>query len=166
MPTRQMLKTCQAVVDSLSLPRPFSVDALLDGLAVRRGRPIKIHTLRGAITADACGLWISTELSDDIFVEERTTTFHREHIILHEIGHLLCDHGASGGGASTMFARLLPDLDPALIRRFLARTNYTSAQEQEAELVASLIRTAAGTRARPPSSGVRGELERALGIRE
>ncbi|BFU45119.1 hypothetical protein [Krasilnikovia sp. MM14-A1004] len=166
MPNRRMLKSCQAVVDSLRLPRPFSVDALLADLATRRGRPINIHTLHGAMTAHTCGLWISTDFSDDIFVEERTTAFHREHIILHEIGHLVCDHGAIHDGAATTFSRLLPDLDPAMVRRLLARTNYTDEQEQQAELVASLIRTAAGSRAGPPSGGVRGELELALGIRE
>lgn len=49
--------------------------------------------------------------------------------------------------------------------RLLGRTSYTSEQEQEAELVASLIHSAAGML--PPSSspGVRGTLEVALGIR-
>jgi len=34
---------------------------------------------------------------------------------------------------------LLPDLDPAVVRRMLGRTYYSVVEEQQAELVASLI---------------------------
>jgi hypothetical protein len=166
MITRQTRKKCQSLVDGLSLPRPFSVDALIRELAERRGRPIHVHTLPTGAAFDACGLWISTDKRDDIYVEEQTTPFHREHILLHEIGHILCDQQSQGQDELVTLAKLLPDLSPELIRRVLARTNYTSEQEQEAELVASLIRTAAATLGPRPSSGVRGELEIALGIRE
>jgi IrrE N-terminal-like domain len=166
MTTRQIHKKCQALVGRLALPRPFSVDAMVSELAQQRGRPIELRTLPSGTMTNACGLWISTDARDEIYVEEKTTPFHREHIILHELGHMLCDHESAEADEPSPLARFLPDLSPDLIRRLLGRTNYTTEQEQEAELVASLIRTAAGTLTAPPSTGVRGNLETALGIRE
>ncbi|MET7765714.1 hypothetical protein ABZS71_28220 [Streptomyces sp. NPDC005393] len=166
MTTRQIRKRCQALIDTLNLPRPFSVDALVQQLSARRGRPIRIHTVPIGFATNACGLWISTNLSDDIYVEEKATKFHQEHIILHEIGHILFGHGITDQETRGALTTLLPGLSYDLISRVLARTNYTTEQEQEAELVASLIHAAAGTLARSLSTGVRGELEAALGICE
>ncbi|WP_285742175.1 hypothetical protein [Lentzea sp. NBRC 105346] len=162
MISRQVRKRCQALVDGLALPEPFSVDALVDSIAALRNRPIHLFALPPGMVVNACGLWIATESHDEIYVEEKTTPLHREHILLHEIGHILCDHES---GEDVPLARFLPDLSPELVERLLARTNYTSEQEQEAELVASLIRTAAGVANEAASDGVRGELEAALGIR-
>jgi hypothetical protein len=166
MTTRRIRKKCRALVNGLRLPRPFTVDALVAELAERRGRPIELRILPAGTAGNACGLWIGTDTRDEIYVEENTSPFHREHIVLHEIGHMLCEHEANHQDEHGSLGRLLPDLSPALISRILGRTNYTSEQEQEAELVASLIRTAAAAHAPPPSAGVRGELEIALGIRE
>ncbi|TXC97461.1 ImmA/IrrE family metallo-endopeptidase [Streptomyces sp. ISID311] len=166
MTTRQVRKRCQALVSALDLPRPFSVEALIHELSVRRGRPIQIHTVSLGSSLNACGLWIATKASDDIYVEEKTTKFHQEHIILHEIGHILCDHSITDQENQGALSALLPSISPELISRLLARTNYTTEQEQEAELVASLIHAAAGMLTPSPSTGVRGALEAALGIRE
>ncbi len=166
MTTRRTYKKCHTLVNGLSIPRPFSVDALIRELARQRARPIYVYSLPSGFIINLCGLWVSTHTHDEIYVENKATLFHRDHIILHEIGHIICDHGTDGLDDSVGLARFLPDLSPALIERLLTRTNYTSEQEQEAELVASLVRTVAGTLAPLPSTGVRGELEIALGIRE
>lgn len=166
MTTRQLQRRCQSLVNSLRLPRPFSVEAFVRELAAQRDRPIYLKTLPAGTGTTACGIWLRTDTHDEIFFEEQTTPFHREHIILHEVGHMLCGHEADGAELATELGRYLPNVSPELIKRMLGRTNYTSDQEQEAELVASLIRTAADTIGRQASGGVRGELEIALGIRE
>lgn len=165
MTARQTRKRCQALVNTLELPRPFSVDSLVRDLSARRGRPIRIHAVAISAAANACGLWISTDVSDDIYVEKKTTKFHQEHIILHEIGHILWDHSITDQETRSALSTLFPNLSPDMIGRLLARTNYTTEQEQEAELVASLIHATAGKLARSPSTGIRGELEASLGIR-
>lgn len=172
MARRVSYRKCQALVSTLTLPNPFSVDALVTILAEQRGRPIHVHTLPAGCTVNACGLWVRTDSHDDIYVEENTTRFHRDHIILHEIGHMLCGHADNNDTATPKpgdhqeLARFLPDLDPGLIERLLARTGYTTDEEQEAELVASLIRTTAQGQYPTRSPGVLGELEAALGIRD
>lgn len=164
MVTRSGLRRCQALVAGLPLPSPFSVPALVDILARRRGRPIHVRTLPAGFGVTACGAWIRLPSADVIYVEERTSRVHRDHIVLHEIGHLLCDHTGSGDEGHPL-ARVLPDLSPELIERLLTRTGYTTDEEQEAELVASLIRTAAQARASWTTTGALGEFEMALGLR-
>ncbi|MCL7494764.1 hypothetical protein AB0K49_18300 [Streptomyces decoyicus] len=165
MTARQTRKRCQALVNTLELPRPFSVDALVCELSAHRGRPIRIHTVPISDATNACGLWVSTDVSDDIYVEKKTTKFHQEHIILHEIGHILWNHCITDQETRSALSTLFPNLSPDMVGRLLARTNYTTEQEQEAELMASLIHATAKKLVRPLSTGVCGELEAALGIR-
>ncbi|MFC5919079.1 hypothetical protein [Streptomyces pulveraceus] len=116
---------------------------------------------------EACGLWLSTETDDHIFFETRTSPLHQEHIVLHEIGHLLFDHQMLGDGDHAGIGALLPDLSPRLVQRLLARTNYSTRQEQEAEMLASLIRTHAAARGRgrgPQRCATTERAELALGI--
>ncbi|MET7904800.1 hypothetical protein ABZS86_26400 [Streptomyces sp. NPDC005355] len=109
-------------------------------------------------------MWIATDSDDHILFEPQTTRLHQEHIILHEIGHLLFNHYSLRAGRIPNLTGLFSDLDPRTVRRLLARTSYTTVQEQEAEMLASLIRTAAVQRWETPSAGVLGELEAALGV--
>ena len=76
---------------------------------------------------------------DYIVYEAGTSRLHREHIILHEVGHLLSDHGTTTVLEPRTSRALLPSLDPDLVDRVLGRTHYSAAEEQEAELIASLI---------------------------
>jgi hypothetical protein len=99
MVTAKIRRRCEALVRTLELPSPFSVDALVRGLSAQRARPIRVHALPAGLADEACGLWIAGADGDDIYVEEKTTAFHREHIVLHEIGHLLCDHGGGHDAA-------------------------------------------------------------------
>src|SRR5262249_35104949 len=78
---------CHDVVRDMCLPSPFSVQALCDQLAERRGRGIHIHLLSlGSGEGIPCGTWLATDEADHIFVEEGTSAFHRDHIVLHELG--------------------------------------------------------------------------------
>jgi hypothetical protein len=88
---------------------------------------------------DVMGMWVATETMDLILYEESTTPPHQDHIILHELSHLLCDHFRDTLPDADHMRSLLPDLDPAMIRRVLGRTGYSADEEREAELLASLI---------------------------
>ena len=120
----------------IRVPSPFDLDAFCAEVAARRGRPLIRRPVPG-LSADApCGMWIATERADHVFYDPGTSTLHAEHIVLHELAHILCGHT----GADGSLARLFPDLDPATVRRVLGRVSYTCEQEREAEMVASLIR--------------------------
>lgn len=102
-----------------------------------------------------CGLWVGTASVDYVFYEAQTTPLHREHIVLHELGHILFGHHSLEG----------EDADGNL-PTVLGRTNYTTRQEQEAEMLASMIRirtSNAGPRPADRSRGTLARLESAMG---
>ncbi len=167
MPLRfkELHRRCRLIVDRLDLPQDFSVESLCKHLSQQRKRPIHLHPLPStAIGKSTCGVWISTDSDDHIFFESQTTRLHQEHIILHEIGHLLCNHYSLRSPRTPDLTVLFSGLTPRTVRRLLARTSYTTVQEQEAEMLASLIKTETAHRRTAPSAGVLGELQAAWGV--
>ncbi|MFJ5550352.1 hypothetical protein [Streptomyces sp. NPDC093225] len=125
-------------------------------MAARRGRPIRLHPLpKEAAESGVCGLWVGTATVDYVFYEAQTSRLHQEHIVLHELGHILFDHNSLEGQDSGSG-------DTPVI---LGRTNYTTRQEQEAEMLASLIRIEAGLVPGRAPEGTLEKLESALGVR-
>jgi len=135
---RRLRRRCAALVRDLPMPVPFDARTLCEQVAAQRGRPIRLMPMEGL--SGVCGVWVATATSDLIFYEQVTTPPHQEHIILHELGHLLCDHHRSPDALGLPVEQLLPSLDPELVQRVLGRAGYTSEEEREAELLASMIR--------------------------
>lgn len=104
----------------------------------RRGKPIRLvaHPIP---VPGPFGVWIATETADYILYQERTTRSHQNHIILHELGHLLAGHRNGEGQDDPMLSELYPDIEPDAVRRALRRTSYDDSQELEAETVATII---------------------------
>ncbi|SEG54382.1 hypothetical protein SAMN05216223_106119 [Actinacidiphila yanglinensis] len=150
----RLWERCRSTVATLDLPDPFDVVTFIGMLARGRGRPIELIPLT-ARPNTPCGLLVTTDRADYIAYSTDTTPLHQQHILLHEVAHLICGHHQTAPAVSDAARVLLLHLPPSLIRRVLGRTVYTEPQEQEAELVASLIlyRTAAGTTAPPPPPG-------------
>jgi hypothetical protein len=162
--SRELRKRCQRVVDLLGLPQPFSLELFLSQLESRRGRRIRLMPIQTHIALSGqCGLWIETEDVDFIFYDEDTTPFHQRLIIEHECAHIICADPESGMAAESLkIDELLPHLDPSLIQRVLGRDCYTDAQEEEAEMIASLIMSH-DIRTAGAKPGVMGRLESVLG---
>lgn len=138
------------------MPVPFDAHALCEQVSLQRGRPIRLIPM--ARLTGVCGLWVATDTTDLIFYEQETTPPHSEHIILHELSHLLCDHYPASLSPAEQARLLLPTLDPEMVRRVLGRTGYSTVEEREAETLASMIRQ----RARPSSGTVTSRLQAAL----
>ncbi|MFE7462575.1 hypothetical protein ACFU6R_00530 [Streptomyces sp. NPDC057499] len=153
------------MIDRLDLPHALSVEALCHHLAARRARPLRLHPLPPeAADTGACGIWLATDAEDHIFYERRTTQLHQEHIVLHEIGHLLFNHRTVALDGDVGWGTILPDLDARTVQRLLRRTNYATDQEQEAELLASILGSRISKPYRQPPGGVLGRLEAAMGV--
>ena len=137
----------------LDVPDPFDVAVLCERLAAKRGQPIRLRPQPMGL--GPCGLWVEVAGADYIVFERDTTPLHQEQIVLHEVGHLLANHTPASISDQESLAMLLPDLDPDMVRRVMGRTGYTSQEEEEAELLASLVlqRTgrADGNHSRPAS---------------
>ncbi|MGW7411718.1 hypothetical protein [Streptomyces sp. NPDC054863] len=139
----KLRRRCEELLEQLDPPDPFSLELLCRALETSRGRALHLHPLPlQAATAGACGLWLATGDSDHIFFEQQTTRSHQEHIVLHAIGHMLFDHHSLEADEFGGFAAaLLPDLSLKLVERLLGRTDYTTREEQEAEMFAGVLRT-------------------------
>ncbi|MFB7262226.1 regulator component [Streptomyces nojiriensis] len=139
MDLEQLRAACEARVEALRLPHRFSTRDLRDAVAGQRGRPIILRPLSTLGAMDApCGIRLETPDADLLFYEEATSPLHQNHILAHEISHIICDHpGSLELDQDTLRAI---GFDPTLVQRMSGRTGYTSEDEREAEVMASVIR--------------------------
>jgi hypothetical protein len=151
-------RRCERRLRDIPIPEPFDLDMFCAGVAEWRGRPLQRHPVPGLSGSAPCGVWIGTDRADHVFYDPGTSPLHAEHIVLHELAHILSGHGGVDGA----LGRLLPDLDPAAARRVLGRVSYTDRQEREAEMMASLIRG----RSAPAPRTTLGRVVDALGFTE
>ncbi|WP_328296690.1 hypothetical protein OG389_01995 [Streptomyces sp. NBC_00435] len=125
------------------LSHPFEVEELCSAIATERGRPLRLLPMPAVMPAGAgvCGMWVSFAAADHVYYNVVTSRPHQTHIILHELAHILLDHRESTAPEPAMLEQLFPDLDPAMAARLLGRTRTraTTRQEQEAELLASVM---------------------------
>ncbi|MFB7631874.1 hypothetical protein ACFC0M_13125 [Streptomyces sp. NPDC056149] len=142
-----MRKEARRIVEEMPVPRPFDLDGLVANIAAARGRSIRLVPLPDRLLGSTglCGLWLKHETLplDLILHVESTTRFHREKIILHELGHLWCDD--ADGVTSQVLDRVAGDPSAELVDRLIgrgqaaARRRYGTREEARAETVADLI---------------------------
>lgn len=134
---RSVRRECRGLLEDLALPSRPTTDDLLDAVATRRGRPLRLLDKDGS--GDVCGAWISTAVCDYVFVDSLATGLHREHIVAHELAHVAFDHGGPRVLSDDAVMELLPDLDLAVVQKVLGRQSYGTLPEQQAEVFASLV---------------------------
>lgn len=134
---RELRRSCKHLLRRLDIKPPLVVHELCRRLGELRGTPIRLIPWALPIPGPF-GVWMSRPHEECIFYQEETTRLHQDHIILHEVGHILADHRDDGGSAEE-----LPDFGPDHPRdvtpRGFRRTCYTEDYEREAELVATII---------------------------
>jgi hypothetical protein len=144
---KTLRQRCERLLSEVEVPEPFDVHTFADAISRRRGRPLRL--LAKSSPLGPCGMWLALAGEDYVFYEAATSRLHREHIIVHELAHLLAAHEPAESLDPALLGGLLPDLDPAMIRQVLARTTYSAVEEQEAEMIASLVLARAGSGAAP-----------------
>lgn len=135
----RLRKWCERQVDLLHLPYRFSTRELRGAIAGHRGKPIVLRPLSTLGAVDApCGIRLETPLADLLYYEEGTSVHHQRHILTHELCHVLCDHpGSLQIDADTAQAL---GVNPTLVMRMSGRTSYSTDDEREAEMMATVIR--------------------------
>ncbi|MFG1791495.1 hypothetical protein [Nocardia sp. NPDC049149] len=136
----------------LPIPQPWDLSSYLDDVAEYRGRsisllPIDTALLAGSGCGTGSGLWIAKQDSDVIVYGADTTEWHAEHIIVHELGHMLLGHGpeqpadeqATTTPTVAAVAELLPSISPESIAHVLGRTDYGTSRERDAETFADMV---------------------------
>jgi hypothetical protein len=134
---RELRRWCRRELRALDITPPLRVDELCDRLGERRGRPIRLVSFPLPVPGPF-GVWLATDNADYIVFQSQTTRVHQDHIVLHEIGHMLAGHQADHGDPG-LWTAALPDLSPDLVRRALGRNSYDARHEREAELIATII---------------------------
>ncbi len=116
-------RDCTRKLVDLGLNKLTAVDDIRAVASQISGRDIQLlpYRLSGS---GVHGMLVRTGLTDYVVFDSDTTTMHREHIILHELSHVLCGHSAAG------------QTGPAEVLR---RENYMDHQEIEAETLASIM---------------------------
>jgi hypothetical protein len=135
---------CEARLRTLPIPDPFDLDDFCAALSEQRGRPILLEATpemdSPAELGSPAGLWMAGASLDVIFYDAETSPLHQEHIILHELSHLLCGHHAQVIAEPGFSELLLPDMSREIVLGARGRTlSYSDDEEQEAEMLASLI---------------------------
>ncbi|MGI5238844.1 ImmA/IrrE family metallo-endopeptidase [Dactylosporangium sp. CA-139066] len=127
------------IIRELDLPRSFDLRTLTETIAARRGRPI-VLTAMPLSAAGPCGLWLATASTDYVCFEQHTSPLHQHHIVLHELGHVVCGHGGSQS-IKNLLGELAPQLSATTLDIMLARHHgtYQDVQETEAELFAHMV---------------------------
>jgi hypothetical protein len=69
---------------------------------------------------------------------ENTSGFHQDHIILHEVGHMISQHRGRCVLSQQRAQRIAPDLTPVALAHLLDCSGAQT-EEQEAETIAVLI---------------------------
>jgi hypothetical protein len=148
---RELRRRAKQRLRGLHLPASLDLAGLIRLVADARARPILLQPMAG-IGGQTMGAWIPTPDLDLIVYEKRTTRLHQDHIVLHELSHLICGHRARviEPGAA---AKLFPDLRPDAVRAALARHGYSSADEVEAEVMASVLSAQVHTAPEPAAPG-------------
>lgn len=132
----------EGLLNGLNVPSPLDVDALAQQIAARRGRPIRLAAKETHL--GPCGLWAALPKVDVVLYESATSRLHRDHIVLHELSHVLCSHSPSEVLPEHVIRLLMPDLNPSVVAAVMGRTTYSEPEEQEAELAAAMIVERAG----------------------
>ncbi|HEX4226742.1 MAG TPA: hypothetical protein VHZ97_30545 [Pseudonocardiaceae bacterium] len=167
MSERALKKHCKSTLRALDLRPPVRVAVLCERLGARRGRPIRPVPYPLPVPGPT-GLLITSPTADYVLYQQHTSTAHQDHIVLHELGHIIAEHSSV-----ELDERSASLLDPATLRtaigNALARTCYDTDREREAELVATIIleRTAVLNAITPPAEAdpAARRLQAALGER-
>jgi hypothetical protein len=132
-----LLRRCEESLCDLPLSTPFDIEELTRAIAARRNRPIVLQPVRRM--PRLAGLCVPNGPIDVIVYYSETSPMHREHIILHELCHLWLGHEPATVLEDEIVNVLGSDLDAASVHLVFRRVNYTTDEEREVEVLASLI---------------------------
>ncbi|MCC9312367.1 hypothetical protein LN042_35835 [Kitasatospora sp. RB6PN24] len=131
------------LVDRIEVPKPFHLERFCDSVARQRRRPLRLVPLQNAAGQDLpCGLWIGLPAVDLVFYEAGAAPILKTQIVLHEISHMLLDHGAPATDVPALPGLTADEelgLDTDRVLALLARNGYTDRQEADAEALATLL---------------------------
>jgi hypothetical protein len=142
---RDLQRRLRRELQELGIQPPLDVRELCRALGERRGRPIVLRPFPLERPGPS-GLWVVASQMDVVLYQQETTRLHQDHIILHEVFHILVAEDEQAEEEQEApddfvegWARMIPMLDPTLIRRVACRCAYDDDEECAVELAATII---------------------------
>ncbi|WP_231562986.1 hypothetical protein [Microbacterium mangrovi] len=130
-------------MSELDLGDAFTFDEVVDAVQRYTDRPLRIVELTELNeSGGVCAVLLVGEAEDVVVHARSESLLHRQQFVLHELAHVILDHGDDPHVASQDV--LLPDIPPMTRRRILARQDLESDDEVAAEVLADHL--AAGIR--------------------
>jgi hypothetical protein len=146
---RRVHDRCARRLRELGLDQARDIDEILLAAQELSGRAIELVPFELNSTT-VHGMLVSTDAVDYVVFRPGTPRLHREHVILHELSHVICDHKGHTADAGQGLVRAL------------GRTSYEDRQEAEAEMMASLLGERISRSGRLPGPTTDRLLERVL----
>ncbi|MCX4826412.1 hypothetical protein OG883_43005 [Streptomyces sp. NBC_01142] len=141
---RDTRRTARAIRKDVGLLGVCDIDALIELVSARRGRPINVRAEPLPVSA-ACG---SSHYFDSIVVDSDASELTQLHAKIHELGHLLYDAPSRGCHRSAeahepmaqdLARQLFPGLKADEVSAFFKRSHYDSKQERRVEIFATVM---------------------------
>lgn len=89
---RQVRRFCRTVVRASGVEPPLDLEALCTAVGGLRGRDIRVEYRPTPPGLYGFSISSRNQPVDFIYAAVNTTRLHQEHIVLHELGHLLAGH--------------------------------------------------------------------------
>lgn len=112
----------------------FSFSSFRAWIENYRGRPLRL--VPDKLVPQFFGAWMEAQEDDYIFFKLDTIPLHQNHILLHEMAHMLCGHPTLTLSDDVISAYQRGDMQ---INSLLLRSTRTDEMEWEAETLAALI---------------------------
>lgn len=138
------------------IPEPWDLAAFLNVVARWRGRPIKVYGRDGDYWATGedgdylSGLYVRLDNADVILYRTDGGPSAAQHIIAHELAHLLAGHARSVDPAESVETAGEPLARNDALRLSCARSRCGDPDERVAEAFADLLMTSVSRRGTPP----------------
>lgn len=137
---RDLQRSCLARVSELDLPVPLQLSVLKQRLEDQRGRDIWVLPDKGELPPEITGLWLGAAQRDYVYFREGLVGCRLENTLLHEFAHIIRKHRSASVEEQDWLRAQAPNLAAiGDIEHMCMRRDYASGDEQEAELMASMI---------------------------
>lgn len=159
MSSAEIWRRCRARLDGLReaglrIPDPYDAVELAARTERCLGRSIQMVAIEMPAGAPYGITLFTADGGHIIAYEQRTSRVHRDHIISHELAHVVLGHQPMTIDTPDASRLIFPTLPSTLVDRVLNRTGvYTRLEEQEAETLATLLLERASQASDDPGLG-------------
>lgn len=86
---------CRALVGTITLPSPFSLDGLVEAVSTERGEPIWLRSLPADLGPEISGVLLGTDEGYVLCYPTEADPWWSLTCVAHELGHILCGHAST-----------------------------------------------------------------------